>query len=100
MVCKKCEQKLTKLATPEVRKANAGNTALVANESIGSSSRLAKSKFSVKKVNPYSRMCLQCKQPVHLKEGKYCQQCAYKKGICAMCGIQILDTQRYKQSSK
>lgn len=26
--------------------------------------------------------------------------CAYKKGICAMCGKQVLDTSSYKQSSK
>ena len=25
-----------------------------------------------------------------------CQQCAYKKGICAMCGIKILDTKNYR----
>lgn len=26
--------------------------------------------------------------------------CAYKRGICAMCGKQVLDTTSYKQSSK
>ena len=26
--------------------------------------------------------------------------CAYKKGVCAMCAKQILDTTQYKMSSK
>lgn len=26
--------------------------------------------------------------------------CAYKKGICAMCGKQVLDTSKYKQTAK
>ncbi len=29
----------------------------------------------------------------------YCQECAYKKGICAMCGKKMLKTKNYKQSS-
>ena len=27
------------------------------------------------------------------------QACAYKKGICSMCGKKIMDTKSYKQSS-
>ena len=34
-----------------------------------------------------------------LQEAKYCQGCAYAKGICAMCGKKILDTKNYKQST-
>ncbi len=34
-----------------------------------------------------------------LQEAKYCQGCAYSKGICAMCGKQILDVKNYKQST-
>lgn len=29
-----------------------------------------------------------------------CQKCAYKKGLCAICGNIVLDTKGYKQSSK
>ena len=47
------------------------------------------------------------KLPFHLPEyfccfqvgSHYCQECAYKKGICAMCGVKILKTKNYKQSS-
>lgn len=31
---------------------------------------------------------------------RYCHACAYSKGLCAMCGVQILDTKSYKQSNK
>ncbi|KAL2926836.1 Cysteine-rich PDZ-binding protein [Bienertia sinuspersici] len=40
-----------------------------------------------------------CKQQVH-QEGKYCHTCAYSKGVCAMCGKQVLDTKFYKQRYK
>ncbi|CAN0852230.1 Cysteine-rich PDZ-binding protein [Linum grandiflorum] len=30
---------------------------------------------------------------------KYCHTCAYTKGVCAMCGKQVLDTKTYKQSN-
>lgn len=29
-----------------------------------------------------------------------CQKCAYKKGLCAICGNIVLNTKGYKQSSK
>ena len=29
-------------------------------------------------------------------DDKYCQECAYKDGICKMCGIKILDTKFYR----
>ncbi|CAI7933936.1 unnamed protein product [Closterium sp. NIES-54] len=42
--------------------------------------------------------CIICKQQLH-QEGKYCHLCSYKKGVCAMCGKQVLDTSMYKQSA-
>ncbi|KAM0049092.1 putative PDZ-binding protein, CRIPT [Helianthus debilis subsp. tardiflorus] len=42
--------------------------------------------------------CIICKQQVH-QNGKYCHTCAYSKGVCAMCGKQVLDTKYYKQSN-
>merc|ERR1712203_519810 len=35
---------------------------------------------------------------VHQVNSHYCQECAYKKGICAMCGHKIIDTSKYRQS--
>ncbi|KAL9954342.1 hypothetical protein ACROYT_G041866 [Oculina patagonica] len=51
--------------------------------------------------NPYSTFnkCKICKQTVHQAHSHYCQGCAYKKGICAMCGKQVLDTSNYRQTS-
>ncbi|KAG6386912.1 hypothetical protein SASPL_152092 [Salvia splendens] len=48
---------------------------------------------------PYGQSkCTICKQQVH-QNGKYCHTCAYSKGVCAMCGKQVLDTKLYKQSN-
>ncbi|GAU14906.1 hypothetical protein TSUD_46990 [Trifolium subterraneum] len=48
---------------------------------------------------PYgTTKCIICKQQVH-QDGKYCHTCAYSKGVCAMCGKQVLDTKFYKQSN-
>ncbi|KAI5479252.1 cysteine-rich PDZ-binding protein [Pseudohyphozyma bogoriensis] len=44
--------------------------------------------------------CESCKVTVSRVGAKYCQSCAYKKGICAMCSKAILDTSGYKMSSK
>ena len=50
---------------------------------------------------PYgASKCKICKQNVPQTELMYCQGCAYQKGMCAMCGKQILDTSSYKQSAK
>lgn len=48
---------------------------------------------------PYASRCKTCKATLH-QDALYCQGCAYQKGICAMCGKQILDTSNYKQSAK
>ncbi|GAA6062657.1 hypothetical protein JCM10212_000557 [Sporobolomyces blumeae] len=44
--------------------------------------------------------CTFCKSTVARPGALYCQGCAYKKGICAMCAKPILDTSQYKMSSK
>ena len=46
---------------------------------------------------PYSSKCKVCKSSLH-QEAIYCQTCAYSKGLCAMCGKQILDTSSHKMS--
>ena len=43
--------------------------------------------------------CKTCKSTLHQPEAMYCQGCAYSKGICALCGSQILENlEKYKQS--
>ncbi|KAI9016276.1 PDZ-binding protein [Phycomyces nitens] len=92
MVCTKCEKKLVSMAAPD--KWKEGSTNSVA----GSSGR----KLNQNKLlfNPYESKCKICKAKLHQIKAHYCQACSYKKGICAMCGKQVLDTTNYKQSSK
>ena len=45
------------------------------------------------------KKCRICRTKVHSVGFHFCQECAYKKGICGMCGVKILKTKNYKQSS-
>eukprot|EP00983_Pelagomonas_calceolata_P081931 1155751-Pelagomonas_calceolata.AAC.1 len=38
--------------------------------------------------------CTVCKTGLHKPDHKYCHQCAYSKGLCEMCGKQILDVKK------
>ncbi|CAK9818564.1 Cysteine-rich PDZ-binding protein [Anthophora plagiata] len=52
--------------------------------------------------NPYTatfETCRICRQKVHQVGSHYCQSCAYKKAICAMCGKKLMSTKNYKQSA-
>lgn len=94
MVCEKCEAKLESVACPEVWKEGART-----ERKINENKLLSKSK---KKFSPYpdrSTTCKDCKKSLS-KPGMYCQTCAYKKGLCSMCGVQILDTTGYRQRLK
>lgn len=45
--------------------------------------------------------CKKCKSKVAKTGAKYCQGCAYKDGICSMCGTEVLKNKsQYKMSSK
>jgi len=44
--------------------------------------------------------CEKCKSTVPKEGARFCQGCAYKSGICSMCGKQVLDTTMYKQTAK
>jgi len=117
MVCADCEKKLGKLAVPDkwrpsggggAAAAAAGRTgpaaAAAAASAPGTSKALALSKNSLLFKKQHTRdmlaqgKCKLCNGAVH-QRGAYCQQCAYKKGICAMCGKKVLDVKNYRQSS-
>ncbi|KAH9471257.1 hypothetical protein Pst134EA_005164 [Puccinia striiformis f. sp. tritici] len=115
MVCEKCEKKLSKnsLATPEVRGIAGSNTAPISKRKIGENKLLssknrytpyASSSSSSSKPNqpPHSLIgrCLTCKANVARPSAKYCQPCAYKKGLCAMCGKMVIDVTYSQQCSK
>ncbi|KAI9141351.1 cysteine-rich PDZ-binding protein-like protein [Paraphysoderma sedebokerense] len=99
MVCKKCEKKLAKTATSDVWKDGSRNATIGKDRKLNENKLLTKGKAAAR-FNPYSSKCKICKQTVHQQGSNYCQSCAYKEGICAMCGVKILDTSGYKMSSK
>lgn len=97
MVCDKCEIKLAKQVNPDAWKEGARNTTggKDGGRKVGVNMLLEKKKHTT--FDPFGETkCLQCKQRIE-KNYKYCQKCAYKKGICSMCGVQILDTKPYRQ---
>ncbi|KAG9299649.1 hypothetical protein G9A89_020820 [Geosiphon pyriformis] len=83
MVCKKCEKKLAKVICPDKWKEGSRNTA------VGTDRRLHENKLLSKpgknRFKPYENKCKICKSRVHQEHAHYCQGCAYKQGICAMC---------------
>jgi len=100
MVCDKCQKKgkLGKVVTPDPWKAGARNTTESGGRKPGENKLLTSKKNRFAPYQQFSK-CLICKSTVHQVHSKYCQGCAYKKGICAMCGKQVLDTKDYRQTS-
>ncbi|KAL4455051.1 hypothetical protein ABPG74_006433 [Tetrahymena malaccensis] len=96
MVCDKCEKKLEKLATPDTWKDGAKNGGKEGGRKVGQNMLLS-SKAKVG-FDPFGNKCKLCKQKVP-KSDQYCQGCAYKKGLCKMCGVKVLDTKFYRQSN-
>ncbi|XP_063902363.1 cysteine-rich PDZ-binding protein-like [Zophobas morio] len=92
MVCEKCERKLKKLACPEVYSKLSGKPRREINENKLLTARKLRE-------TPYTSRCKICKQKCHQPNAKYCQKCAYKKGLCALCGTMIMDTKEYRQST-
>ncbi|XP_065833287.1 cysteine-rich PDZ-binding protein-like [Oscarella lobularis] len=97
MVCQKCEKKLARLGAPDPWKSGSRGT-------IEGGRRVNENKVLTGKktrFQPYQKFnqCRICKCHVHQPQAHYCQGCAYKKGICAMCGKQLLDVKDYRQSS-
>ncbi|WWC64674.1 uncharacterized protein I303_107285 [Kwoniella dejecticola CBS 10117] len=109
MVCKKCEKKLSTVAAPDPFKPSSSTRVIGENKLL--SARAKSSPYAkpgggggggVKKgsVNPYQK-CIDCKQPAQQNNATRCQKCAYKKGLCAICGNLVLtDIARYKQTAK
>ncbi|GAA5899808.1 hypothetical protein JCM6882_005440 [Rhodosporidiobolus microsporus] len=126
MVCAKCEKKLAKSSGSQVAAVDMWKSA----SERGASRKIGENKLlsSKSRYSPYAPggskaggssssagasgskggglstpavgKCTTCKVTVAREGNKYCQGCAYKGGVCAMCGKQILDTRGYKMSSK
>ncbi|KAI7872612.1 PDZ-binding protein [Mucor mucedo] len=100
MVCKKCEKKLTTLAAPDKWKDGSKNVLAGSSGRKLNQNKLLSRSAKLSRFNPLESKCKICKTKVHQDKAHYCQDCAYKKGICAMCGKQVLDTSSYKQTAK
>ncbi|CAH4037541.1 unnamed protein product [Pieris brassicae] len=99
MVCEKCEKKLGRVITPDPWKTGARNTVESGGRKVGENKALTAKKG---RYNPYTSKfheCKICRTKVHQVGSHYCQACAYKKGICAMCGKKILETANYRQKA-
>ncbi|TPX45235.1 hypothetical protein SeLEV6574_g03993 [Synchytrium endobioticum] len=80
MVCKNCEKKLSTNITPDTWKDGSNNGAVGSRgRKLNANPLLSKKKHSL---TPYEKKCEDCKQRLSQSGAKYCQTCAYKKGIC------------------
>ena len=89
MVCDSCKSKLSKLAPAQVWKPEHNE-----NQKPRRTSKMKTLKTSAR-ANPYANLCLICKLRTQQNQAKYCSQCAYSEGICAICGVKVLDTSMY-----
>ena len=107
-------KKLTKVIVPDKWKDGARNTiggkdggikvGSKSTDTNKSSSRLVDRKHtaSSSRYNPLAKtikQCRICKTNLSTQGHYYCQKCAYKQGICAMCGRKVTNTKGYKMSS-
>ncbi|KAI0317161.1 PDZ-binding protein [Amylostereum chailletii] len=102
MVCKKCEKKLSKVAAPDPF-TSTSSSIKDGSRKIGENKLLSRpggSSGSKNRFSPYSAKCKDCKQTVTQNRAKYCHGCAFKKGLCSICGKQILDTSGYSMVNK
>ncbi|ORX40681.1 hypothetical protein BD324DRAFT_611766 [Kockovaella imperatae] len=108
MVCKKCEKKTSTLAAPDPFQPSSSTRKIGENKLLTARARAspyakpggAGAGISKGKINTYGNKCIDCKQSVQQNYATRCQKCAYKKGLCAICGNIVLDTSRYKQTTK
>mmetsp|Transcript_15517 Transcript_15517/g.38638 ORF Transcript_15517/g.38638 Transcript_15517/m.38638 type:complete len:99 (-) Transcript_15517:1132-1428(-) len=98
MVCDKCEKKIAGgVACPDKWKDGASNTIGSGKVKVGENKLLQKKG----RYTPYAaQKCTVCKSNIFKPGYTYCHTCAYQKGVCEMCGKQILDVKNYKQSVK
>jgi ABC-type bacteriocin/lantibiotic exporter with double-glycine peptidase domain len=90
MVCSKCEKNLSSIITLDARGTKTKERKINENKLLKKRNQF----------EPYSNCCKLCKTRLHQKNSNYCQKCAFDKGICAMCGVKMIDVSMYKNSTK
>jgi hypothetical protein len=116
MVCAKCHAKLQRLVVPDrvERVAKSPAAQAVAAAPAGAAAAAAGAAGATRPgpkvgVSPLlkrplgagaaTHKCKQCAAPLKLAGYLYCHGCAYKAGVCAMCGVKVMDTKFYRQTS-
>ena len=90
---------------PQAATPNPWKAAQASGKSTSSGRTVGENKLLSSKKNRYNpttsefTRCRICKTKVHQVGARFCQECSYKKAICAMCGIKMMSTKNYKQSS-
>ena len=82
MVCDECSRKIKSLATVDDN-----------NKRVYGKVKIEIKKYS--NIKYFNLKCLSCTGRVE-NNNKYCITCAYKKGICEVCGKQLTNTKMYK----
>ncbi|KIM34110.1 hypothetical protein M408DRAFT_325621 [Serendipita vermifera MAFF 305830] len=112
MVCSKCEKKLSKLAAPDPfnvtstsegkRKIGQNTLLTMKGRGVGSSSSSStKGLAKGKRFSPYAvKKCKDCNSNVSQNNAQYCHTCAFKKGLCSICGKAVIDTSSFTMSTK
>lgn len=91
------EKKLVKIATPDPWKVGSRAAGMKAKKRLNENKLLTGGKGRYHPQSGVFKKCRICGQSVHQPEAYYCQSCAFKKGICAMCGVRLVDTTKYNQ---
>ncbi|CAM9103895.1 unnamed protein product [Ectocarpus sp. 6 AP-2014] len=104
MVCEKCETKLSKVIVPDKWKDGARNTTGgdSGGRRVGHENMLLKHGAAKRRNNrftPLTRVCRICKTKVN-QDHHYCQECAFSKGICGMCGRKTDDITNQRRTAK
>ena len=84
MVCEDCKSKLSVISAPDPWAA--GSRGATATRRVNENKLLRKGVRS----NPYGNGCKICKLKCQQNNAMYCTICAYAKGICSICGKQVL----------
>lgn len=96
MVCDSCQTKLSRVIVPDKWKDGARNAGFGAVKAGKTNKALAAKKTAAQWI-PSDNNCRLCRSKT-MKDMHYCNDCAYKKGICTMCGKKVADVSGHKMT--
>ncbi|TIA70295.1 hypothetical protein E3P91_03156 [Wallemia ichthyophaga] len=69
-------------------------------DDLGKNKLLSKNRYLPYAAKDGGSKCKVCKQATARPDARYCQNCAYKRGKCSVCGVKQMDTTYQKMSAK